>query len=42
MLSKLNEAFEDSLLPFKVDLIDWAVISPGFRAAIIADLEPLP
>lgn len=42
ILSKLNEAFEDSLLPFKVDLIDWTVISPEFRAAIIADLEPLP
>ncbi len=42
VLSQLNAAFEDSLLPFKVDLVDWAVISAEFRAAIVADLEPLP
>ncbi len=42
ILSRQNAASEDSLLPFKVDLVDWAVISPEFRAAIVAGLEPLP
>lgn len=41
VLSKLNAAFEESLLPFKIDIVDWALISPEFRAAIAADLEPL-
>ena len=41
ILSKLNAAFEDSTLPFKVDIVDWETISPEFRAAIEADLAPL-
>ena len=42
ILSKLNAAFEDSNLPFKVDVVDWNAISPEFRTAIEADLESLP
>ena len=30
----LTEAFEESDLPFKVDIIDWATISEGFRKVI--------
>ena len=40
-LSRLVSAFEDSALPFKVDIVDWAVISPDFRAAVARDLQPL-
>ena len=41
ILSKLSADFEDSLLPFRVDLVDWAVLSPEFKAAIGGDLERL-
>lgn len=30
----LAEAFSDSPLPFKVDLVDWATTSERFRAII--------
>lgn len=33
----LNEAFQESALPFKVDLVDWASITPVFRAVIERD-----
>jgi len=42
ILSRLNAAFEYSLLPFKVYLVDWAAISPEFRPAIASDLKRLP
>lgn len=32
----LNEAFDESSLPFKVDLVDWAATSPAFQALILA------
>lgn len=41
VMTKLGTEFEDSLLPFKVDVIDWVAISPEFRVAISADLELL-
>ncbi len=41
VLSTLVTAFEDSLLPFKVDLVDWATIGSEFKSAIAADLRPL-
>jgi predicted nucleotidyltransferase len=33
-LSDLREAFVESDLPFRVDLLNWARISPEFRAVI--------
>ena len=30
----MNEAFQESALPFKVDLVDWASITPAFRQVI--------
>jgi len=30
----LREAFSESDLPFKVDIVDWATTAPEFRAAI--------
>lgn len=35
--ARLAEAFEDSDLPFRVDLLDWASASAAFRATIAAD-----
>lgn len=31
---QLLDAFAVSLLPFKVDVIEWASLTPGFRAVI--------
>jgi type I restriction enzyme S subunit len=36
MLAELNESFQDSALPFKVDVVDWAAITPSFRQVIEA------
>ena len=36
-LSRLREAFEDSRLPMRVDVLDWHAISEGFREAIKSD-----
>ena len=33
-LAELREAFQESDLPFKVDLVDWNSIEEGFRATI--------
>jgi uncharacterized protein len=41
VLTKLADDLEDSMLPFKGDVVDWAALSPEFRAAIAGDLEPL-
>lgn len=41
-LGQLREAFADSDLPWRVDVIDWASTSPEFRAHIEADCLPLP
>lgn len=37
----LREAFEESDLPYRVDLVDWQAISPDFRRLIAADRRPL-
>lgn len=37
-LSKLREAFEESNLPFKVDLVVWADIEENFKKNIEKDL----
>lgn len=36
-IATLNEAFQESALPFKVDVVALNTISPEFRAAIDAD-----
>lgn len=41
-LRKLEEAFIDSSLPFKVDLIDWASCSESFKQIISSGYEILP
>jgi type I restriction enzyme S subunit len=37
----LREAFEESPLPFRVDLVDWHDASPEFRAVIDERNEPI-
>lgn len=34
IVAVLSEAFSDSNLPFKVDIVDWASVSPQFQAII--------
>lgn len=41
-LALLREAFSESDLPWKVDLVDWAAASEAFRAEIAARWLPLP
>lgn len=38
----LVDAFDESELPFKVDLVDWATTSGPFRAIIERDAVELP
>ena len=40
-LGQLKEDFENSDLPYKVDLVDEAVMSEDFRRKIAKDLEPV-
>jgi uncharacterized protein len=37
--SQLREAFAESDLPFKVDIVDWATTSPEFRQIITESKE---
>jgi len=37
----LTEAFEESDLPFKVDIVDWAAISQNFKKVIEGSLKKL-
>ena len=39
VLAKLGNDLEDSMLPFKVDVVDWATLSPEFRSVISGDLQ---
>lgn len=39
--SQILEDFEDSNLPFKVDVVQWEYTSPEFKAIIESDLVPL-
>ena len=46
-LAELKEAFQESELPFRVDVLDWHSLSPEFRKVIetggyevIAELKP--
>jgi predicted nucleotidyltransferase len=40
-LSALNGAFEDSDLPYKVDLVDWTTVSETFKDIVHKDLVAL-
>jgi uncharacterized protein len=35
-LAQLREAFEESDLPIRVDIVDWAACSPQFKACVSA------
>ncbi len=39
--ARLDEAFEEAGLPFRVDVVAWASLAPAFREAIAPDLKPL-
>lgn len=41
-LRLLREAFEESDLPFRVDVLDWHAVSDSFRRVIEAGCEALP
>lgn len=40
-LAKLRNAFEDSDLPYKVDLAVWTELDPTFQKHIAGDLKPV-
>lgn len=40
-MRKLRDAFDDSDLPFLVDLVEWAGTSEEFRRVIVATAKPL-
>lgn len=42
LLGMLAEAFDESLLPFKVDLVDRRALSESFGAIVDATKRPLP
>lgn len=37
ILADLADAFSESDLPFKVDVLDWRAVGPGFQAVIDRD-----
>ena len=41
ILTSLQEAFEESDLPYRVDVLDWNAISPEFRRLIESRYEAL-
>lgn len=41
VLNNIQEAFEESNLPFKVDLVNWHTTSKDFKKLIEQDLLPL-
>lgn len=41
-IGDLRENFQESDLPFRVDMLDWHAISPEFRAVIEKHFEILP
>ena len=36
LTADMKEAFQESALPFKIDIVDWANITPSFRQVIQA------
>jgi len=41
VIAQLRLAFEESDLPFRVDIVDWNIITPEFRKIIDNDYEAL-
>ncbi|MFH1542801.1 MAG: nucleotidyltransferase domain-containing protein [bacterium] len=41
IMAQLKEAFEESTIPFRVDLLDWQTISDSFRKIIENSFEVL-
>lgn len=41
VMESLREAFEESDIPFRVDILDWHAISEEFRKVILAKYEVL-
>ena len=41
-MASLAEAFSDSDLPYRVDVVDWRAIDTGFREIIAKERMPLP
>jgi len=41
VMALLREAFTESVLPFRVDVLDWSGLSPEFRAVIDRGYEIL-
>ena len=39
-IARLSEAFRESDLPYRVDLVDWHNLDARFRQAIAPDLRP--
>ncbi len=42
LLSELADAFGESDLAFKVDVVDWHLVTPGFRTVIEKDQLAFP
>ena len=42
VLGRLNESFDEALVPWKVDVIDLNCVSPNFRRIVDAQKVPLP
>jgi predicted nucleotidyltransferase len=42
LAGQISEAFSESDLPYKVDVLDLSVADPAFRARITPSLVPLP
>lgn len=38
-IARLKEAFEESILPMRVDVLDWHAITPEFQGVIDAGFE---
>ena len=34
LMADVREAFQESSLPFKIDIVDWAAITPSFREIV--------
>ena len=41
IMARLADAFEESNLPWRVDLVDYHALTPAFLAAVQPDLTPL-
>lgn len=42
VIAALRSAFDESDLPIRVDVVEWARLEPGFRQVIEAAWEPVP